>query len=228
MSTTLQPIKLWGQAGPNPPRVAIILNELSLPYEFQEIAFSDVKKPLYLAINPNGRIPAIHDPNTNLTLWESGAIVEYLIERYDTARKISFEPGSNDAQLARQWLFFQASGQGPYYGQAVWFKKFHREPLPSAAERYVTEMKRVSGVVDAFLSKQDVGADGPWLVGGKCSYADLAWVSWQHHITRFIKEEDGYDVNDFPYMKDWLGRMMQREPVGKVMDEVDTIMAKLM
>ncbi|KAJ6088361.1 hypothetical protein N7486_009622 [Penicillium sp. IBT 16267x] len=71
---------------------------------------------------PNGRLPAIYDPNTDLRLWESGAIVEYLVERYDTSRKISFESGSMEAQLARQWLFFQASGQGPYYGQACRFK----------------------------------------------------------------------------------------------------------
>ena len=118
MTTNLLPIKVWGKGGPNPPRVAIMLEELNLPYEFQPITFSDVTNPAYLAINPNGRLPAIYDPNTDLTLWESGAIVEYLIERYDTTRKISFEPGSNEGQLARQWLFFQASGQGPYYGQA--------------------------------------------------------------------------------------------------------------
>ncbi|OJJ45985.1 hypothetical protein ASPZODRAFT_152237 [Penicilliopsis zonata CBS 506.65] len=222
MTSNLLPIKVWGKGGPNPPRVAIILRELGLPYEIQPLPLSEVKTPAYVAINPNGRLPAIHDPNTNLTLWESGAIVEYLVERYDTAHKISFAPGSNEAQLARQWLFFQATGQGPYYGQAVWFKRFHKEKVPSAIQRYVEEIKRVSGVVDTFLSKQEVGegGDGPWLVGGKCSYADLAWVSWQLRVPKHISVEDGYDVNEFPYLKDWLDRMMKREPVRGVMEEV--------
>lgn len=219
MASNILPIKVWGKGGPNPPKVAIVLEELNLPYEFQPITIADVKKPEYLAINPNGRLPAIYDPNTDLTLWESGAIVEYLVERYDTSRKISFEPGSNESQLARQWLFFQASGQGPYYGQAVWFKTFHPERVPSAVERYVNEMKRVSGVVNEFLSKQDVGQGGPWLVGGRISFADLAWTSWSLTVGMFIKAEDGYDVNNFPYLKDWLDRMMARESVRKVIEE---------
>ncbi|KAJ5802316.1 uncharacterized protein N7503_004766 [Penicillium pulvis] len=219
MASNILPIKLWGKGGPNPPRVAIILEELGLPHEFQPITLADVKTPEYLAVNPNGRLPAIYDPNTDLTLWESGAIVEYLVERYDTSRKISFEPGSKEAQLARQWLFFQASGQGPYYGQACWFKKFHPERVPSALERYVKEINRVSGVVNDFLSKQGAGEGGPWLVGGRVSFADLAWASWQITVTKFIQEEDGYDVNNFPFVKDWLDRMMKRETVRKVIEE---------
>ncbi|KAL4995983.1 glutathione S-transferase [Aspergillus recurvatus] len=222
MASKLLPIKVWGKGGPNPPRVAIILAELSLPHEFMPIELSQVKEAEYLAINPNGRLPAIHDPNTNLTLWESGAIVEYLVEQYDTTHKISFPRGSPESQLARQWLFFQASGQGPYYGQACWFKKYHPERIPSALERYVNEMRRVSGVVNAFLEKQEVkaGEDGPWLVGGRCSFADLAWVSWQITLTKIITKEDGYDVADFPAVKDWLDRMMRREGVGKAMAEI--------
>ncbi|KAJ5097747.1 hypothetical protein N7456_008468 [Penicillium angulare] len=220
MASNILPIKVWGQGGPNPPRVAIILEELGLPHEFKPITLSEVKSPEYLAINPNGRIPAIYDPNTDLTLWESGAIVEYLVERYDKSHKISFEPGSKEAQLARQWLFFQASGQGPYYGQAAWFKNFHAEKVPSAIERYVNEINRVSGVVNDFLSKQEIGEGGPWLVGGRISYADLAWSTWQITVTRIIKEEDGYDVNNFPFVKDWLERMLSREHVRKVIEEI--------
>jgi len=62
-------------------------------------------------------MPAIHDPNRDLTLWESGAIIEYLIEVYDKKQKLSFPAGSNEAYLAKQWLYFQVSGQGPYFGQ---------------------------------------------------------------------------------------------------------------
>lgn len=78
--STIKPIKVWGKGGPNPPKVAILLEELGVPYEAIAVPLADVKKPEYLAVNPNGHLPSIYDPNTDLTLWESGAIVEYLIE----------------------------------------------------------------------------------------------------------------------------------------------------
>lgn len=155
-SSDIKPIKVWGRGGPNPPKVAMILELLSLPHEFVPITFADVKKPEYLAINPNGRLPAIHDPNTDLTIWESGAIVEYLVDRYDKDHKYSSAPGTNDYYLAKQWLAFQISGQGPYYGQAVWFTRLHHERLPSATERYEKEVGRVTGVLgmySAFLPR---------------------------------------------------------------------------
>jgi len=127
MSAQIKPIKVWGQGGPNPPKVIFILEELDLPHEIIFVALSDVKKPEYVAINPNGRLPAIHDPNTNITLWESGAIMEYLIEHYDTQHRLSFARGTPEYYHAKQWLFFQTTGQGPYYGQAAWFIKYHPE-----------------------------------------------------------------------------------------------------
>ena len=104
---SLQPIKIYGKHGPNPPKVAMLCNELSVPYEVEPVSFPDLKKPDFLAVNPNGRMPAIHDPNTGLTLWESGAIIEYLVEKYDKDQKLSFAPGSPESYLAKQWLFFQ-------------------------------------------------------------------------------------------------------------------------
>ncbi|KAI8934954.1 hypothetical protein NX059_008620 [Plenodomus lindquistii] len=180
--SSIKPLKLYGKAGPNPPKIIMMVEELGLPYEVQPLGFPDLKKPEFLAVNPNGRMPALVDPNTDLTIWESGAIIEYLVEKYDTQRKISFEPGSNDSFLAKQWLFFQVSGQGPYYGQAVWFTKFHSEQLASAKERYYNEIKRVTSVLEGHLKKQPKGEDGPWLVGGKFSYADLSFVPWQYMV----------------------------------------------
>ncbi|KAH8707559.1 glutathione S-transferase [Phaeosphaeriaceae sp. PMI808] len=202
MSTPFQAIKVWGKGGPNPPKVAIVLSELALPHEVTPIPLSKVKEPSYLAINPNGRIPAIHDPNTNLTLWESGAIVEYL-----------------------------ASGQGPYYGQASWFKKFHSEKVPSAVERYVGEINRVTGVLEGHLQREKekwessaagVG-DGPWLVGNKYSFADIAFLSWQTIVTRVIQKEDGFDQEAFPVVKDWLNRILQRSAVKVAMGDVEPL-----
>lgn len=78
---------------------------------------SELKTPDFEAINPNGKVPAIVDPNTDVTLWESGAIIQYLLENYDKECSISFKFVPEKYQID-QWLFFQASGQGPYFGQA--------------------------------------------------------------------------------------------------------------
>jgi glutathione S-transferase len=103
----MKPITIYGKHGPNPPKVRMLAEELGLPYDLRDVGFADVKGAEFIKVNPNGRMPAIHDPNNDLTLWESGAIMEYLIEKYDTERKVSFEPGSKEAYLAKQWLFFQ-------------------------------------------------------------------------------------------------------------------------
>src|ERR1700712_3125914 len=95
MAAQLKPIKLYGFGRTaNPTKVAIVLEELGLAWENSPVSLADVKKPEYTAINPNGRLPSIQDPNTGLTLWESGAILEYLIETYDKERKFSFAPGT--------------------------------------------------------------------------------------------------------------------------------------
>ena len=78
-----------------------------------------MKEKPYTDINPNGRAPAIQDPNTGLTIWESGAILEYLIETYDKGQKLHYNT-PKERNLQRQYVFFQVSGQGPYFGQAAW------------------------------------------------------------------------------------------------------------
>lgn len=107
MATQLKPIKVWGKGGPNPPKVQILLEALGVPHEITPLPLSEVKTPEYVAINPNGRVPAIQDPNTGLTIWESGAILEYLVDKYDVEKRISFEAGSKEFYEAKQWLFFQ-------------------------------------------------------------------------------------------------------------------------
>lgn len=102
---------------------------------------------------------------------ESDAILTYLVEKYDPEHKISAAT-EEDRYRQLQWLFFQASGQGPYYGQAGWFTLFHPEKIPSAQERYRNEMLRVLGVLDSVISKQE------WLVGGKPSIADFSFITY--------------------------------------------------
>ncbi|KAH8692256.1 glutathione S-transferase [Talaromyces proteolyticus] len=217
MSQNIKPIKVYGQGpSPNPLKLHIILKELGIPYEITLVPFTDVKKPEYLAINPNGRLPSIYDPNTNITLWESGAIVEYIIERYDTEHLLSFPAGTPEAYYTKQWLYFQTSGQGPYYGQMSWFIKFHPEKVPSAVDRYTNEVNRITGVLDKWLSKQKeehgTSNNGPWLVGGKPTYADFAFVPWQRMAAMFADPEK-YNQESYTYVSEWLGKMLSRKSV---------------
>jgi len=73
--------------------------------------FSELKTPDFEALNPNGRVPAIEDPNTGLTLWESGAIIEYLLETYDKEGTLSYG-GGKERWEGKCWMSFQMSGQG--------------------------------------------------------------------------------------------------------------------
>lgn len=96
------------EGGPNPYKVIIVMEELGIPYEAMVV--KDPKEPWFTAINPNGRLPAIVDPNNGITLWESGAIVEYLVETYDKEGKLNVEDVAGKWHL-KQYLHFQMSGQ---------------------------------------------------------------------------------------------------------------------
>jgi glutathione S-transferase len=109
---------LYVHNGPNPWKVVIILEELGLTYKTVPVDTTDGanRKPPYVLLNPNGRMPTLVDhSNNDFTIWESGAIILYLIEKYDTEKKLSFESFESNA-LAKQYLMFQMSGQGPYFG----------------------------------------------------------------------------------------------------------------
>lgn len=212
----MQPIILYSHShGPNPWKVALILEELDIPYETKFLRFAEIKQEPYALLNPNGRLPSIVDPNTGIKLWESGAIVEYLIDQYDTQHKISFETLVQRCEC-RQWLFFQVSGQAPYYGQASWFINFHPEKVQSAVDRYVQEMHRVNSVLDKVLSQRE------WLVGDQCSFADLSFLAWQ----RWAPKYGGADIYDkFPHVGAWVERMESRPSVQKVNQDQDRAMA---
>ena len=104
-------IQLTQIQGPNPWKVAIILEELKLPYETEIMDFSQLKQDPFESLNPNGRVPAIEDPNTGMTLWESGGIVEYLLETYDKENSLSYTKAPEKFQQ-KCWMHFQMSGQG--------------------------------------------------------------------------------------------------------------------
>jgi glutathione S-transferase len=184
----------------------MILAELKLPYEIRLLEFPEMKQPAYERINPNGRVPAIGDPNTGITLWESGAIIEYLVSKYDEKREISFPPDTPETYHATQWLHFQTSGQGPYFGQAVWFKFHHKEQLPTAVERYINEIRRVSGVLDRVLTERK------YLVNDKCSYADIVFVPWFEAVPLVAGDAINLE-KDFPNLHAWLSALKSRPSV---------------
>ncbi|KAI0356332.1 glutathione S-transferase C-terminal-like protein [Trametes cingulata] len=201
--------------GPNGWKVAFVLEELGLTYESKYLDFSknEQKNAEHTALNPNGRIPTLVDhQNGDFAIWESNAILLYLQEKYDKENKLGVS-NPNDKFTLLQWLFFQASGQGPYFGQAFWFLKYHPENLPSAIERYQKETVRVYTVLEGVLSKQE------WLVGGKPTIADLAFITWNRAAFNVVLK-DFQNVNvekDFPSVWKWHKKLEERPAVAKVL-----------
>ncbi|KAK5167153.1 uncharacterized protein LTR77_007883 [Saxophila tyrrhenica] len=220
----MKPITLWGHPfAPNPLKVAIILCELDIPHEIKIVAFEDVKQEPFLKLNPNGRMPAIEDPNTGIVLWESGAIIEYLIETYDTENKLSYAD-SPEKWAQSSWKHLQMSGQGPYYGQLVWFSNFHQEKLPSVISRYEKELDRVVSVLELQLTR----TGKPYLVGDKCTYADLMFIPWHRAIP-------GQPTHDFftktwpekyPVSYEWNQRLLARDGAKKALADGQKLMQR--
>jgi glutathione S-transferase len=123
--------------------------------------------------------------------------IEYLLATYDTSNSLSYTSSPNKF-LTQSWLHFQTSGQGPYFGQRAWFTFYAEEKPASVLDRYGAEIWRVTGVIEAALKK-----NGDWLVGDKCSYADLAFVPWYWLCPAIMGE--GFDKVSF-YSSEFPGR----------------------
>lgn len=166
----------------------------------------------------HSRVPAIQDPNTDVTLWESGAIIEYLIETYDKAKQLTYDTVPEKFQL-KQWLFFQASGQGPYFGQAIWFERYHQEKLPSAQQRYKDQVLRVYDVLNRALEGRD------YLVGDKCTYADISFIAWDHRFQVVFKNEFAIEKLEkkYPNYVRWHKTVAARKAVKEVLEENDRV-----
>ena len=162
-------IELFTARTPNGHKVSVALEELGLPYEVRSIDLSagEQKEPWFLAINPNGRIPAITDRETGITVFESGAILVYLAEK--TGELMPKDPAGRYAVM--QWLMFQMGGVGPMMGQANVFNRYAPEKIPYAIERYQRESRRLFEVLDGQL-------DGREYLTGDYSIADIANWCW--------------------------------------------------
>jgi GSH-dependent disulfide-bond oxidoreductase len=190
-------IDLYTASTPNGWKASIVLEELGVPYEVHPINLlaGEQKRPEYLALNPNGRIPTIVDREAgNFAVFESGAILLYLAEK--TGRLISAD--AKGRSLVIQWLMFQMGGIGPMMGQANVFFRYFPEKIQPAIDRYQHECRRLFEVLDARL------ADHEWLAGDY-SIADIANWSW----VRTYKWS-GVPIDGLDHLQRWLGQMAAR------------------
>jgi GSH-dependent disulfide-bond oxidoreductase len=199
-------IDLYTAATPNGWKVSVALEELELPYAVHvlDLGSGAQKEPWFLAINPNGRIPAIVDRGAgngggDFAVFESGAILVWLAEK--TGRLMP--PDAKGRSLVMQWLMFQMGGVGPMMGQANVFTRYFPEELPSVIDRYRRESRRLFEVLDGHLAGHE------WLAGDY-SIADIAnwcWVqTWPW---------PGIPIDALDHLQRWLEAVRERPAVQK-------------
>jgi len=184
---------------PNGRKISIALEELGLPYKLfpVNIGNGDQHQPDFLRISPNGKIPAIVDHDTGITLMESGAILLYLAEK--TGRLMPRE--SAKRWQATQWLMWQMAGLGPMLGQIHQFVKYNPGKSPFAEERYLKEGLRLYGVLDRQLQDRQFIVD-------EYSIVDIAVWPW---VSRF--EWQTIDLRKFPNVCRWYLEVAARPAV---------------
>ncbi len=195
-------IELYTAATPNGFKVSIALEELGLPYMVIPLDFATMeqKKPEFLAINPNGRIPAIVDrDNGDFAVFESGAILIYLAEK--TGKLLPQDPKRRSQAI--QWLMFQMGGVGPMMGQANVFYRYFPEKIPAAIERYQKEGRRLFEVLDGHLAHHEYLAD-------EYSIADIATWPWVR-----IHDWSGISIEGLVHLQAWMARMEARPACQK-------------
>lgn len=203
-----RPIELWYWPTPNGWKISIALEEMGLPYEVKavNIGAGDQFSPDFQAISPNGRMPAIVDPDgpdgRPLSIFESGAILQYLAVK--SGRFYPQEPRGK-AEVD-QWLFWQVGGLGPMAGQTHHFRQYapaltaDQRHLAYGVRRYTDETNRLYGVLDRRLADREY-------VAGEYSIADMAIWPW------ILPALQGQDLADFPNLKAWHARFGDRPAV---------------
>ncbi|EKE73612.1 glutathione S-transferase family protein [Oceanibaculum indicum] len=201
-------IELYTWGTPNGRKISIMLEEVGLPYNTHSVNISKDEQfaPDFLKVSPNNKIPAIVDPEgpggKPISLFESGAILFYLAEK--TGKLLPADPAARYETMV--WLMFQMAGVGPMFGQAHHFRRFAKEQVPYAIDRYTNETHRIYGVMDKRLGEV------PYLAGQEYTIADVAtypWVSrWEWH---------GIDWANYPNLKRWFDDVGARPAVQKGM-----------
>lgn len=208
-------LTLYTAGTPNGHKASLILEELKaaypnagLEYDVKALSFAkdEQKEPWFLKINPNGRIPAIvhHRPDgTDFSVFESAAIILYLVQRFDPEHKFSFPAQSDEESEALQWIFFAHGGVGPMQGQANHFFRYAPEKIPYGINRYINETKRLYSVLETRLENRD------WLVGpgrGTYSIADINVWPW----VKGYKWSGIENLDAFPNLAKWIDRIAER------------------
>lgn len=206
-------IQLYSAATPNGVKVGIMLEETGLAYEphYVDIGQNETWTPAFLSLNPNGKIPAIIDPDgpggRPFGLFESGAILIYLAEK--TGLFLSADPERRYQTI--QWVMWQMGGAGPIFGQLGYFHRFAGREIEDKRplQRYVAETRRLLDVIEQRLG------DGRWIMGDEFSIADMALIGWVRTLTGFY---DAAEILDFASLKAvpaWLDRAMARPGVAR-------------
>jgi len=204
-------IDLYTWTTPNGRKVSILLEELGVPYKVIPVNLTEgqQKTPEFLALNPNGRIPAIVDHDAKggpLAVFESGAILIHLAEKH--GRFLSDEPRARAEAL--EWLMFQMSAIGPFLGQANYWMNSAPEKVPQAIARYFDESVQFCAVFNSGLADKDY-------IAGEYSIADMAAYPWiaaaWGPFTAMLPEK----VGEMPNVTAWLARVGAREAVQRGM-----------
>ena len=206
-------LQLYSVPTPNGVKVSIMLEETGLPYEphFVDFGRNEQKSPEFVSLNPNGRIPAILDPDgpggKPLGLFESGAILQYLAEK--TGQFLPADPARRWQTI--QWLHFQMGGVGPMFGQVGFFHKFAGRDFQDKRprDRYVAESTRLLGVMDTHLAAHR------WFSGDDYTIADIAMLGWVRNLIGFYDARDLVGFDRFRHVAGWLQRGLARPAVQR-------------
>ncbi|UGX85295.1 glutathione S-transferase N-terminal domain-containing protein [Phyllobacterium meliloti] len=212
----LERLQLYSLPTPNGVKVSIMLEELGLPYEVHliDIGKNESWTPEYLALNPNGKIPAIIDPDgpdgKPLALFESGAILLYLAEK--TGKFLPSDPARRYETI--QWVFFQMAAIGPMFGQVGFFHKFAGREIEDKRplERYQNESKRLLGVLETRLEGRQ------WIMDDEYTIADIATLGWVRNLVGFYGAGDLVDYASLKNVPAWLERGLARPAVQRGLD----------
>jgi len=190
-------IDLYTAATPNGHKISVALEELGLPYTVHalDLGKMEQRRPEFLRICPNGRVPAIVDRDAgDFAVFESGAILIYLAEK--TGRLMPAD--AKGRSLVIQWLMFQMGGIGPMMGQANVFFRYFPEKIQPAIDRYQGEVRRLFGVLDARLAEHEY-------VAGDYSIADIANWAWVR-----THKWSGVEVEGLPNLQRWMSQLASR------------------
>lgn len=210
-------IDLYYWTTPNGHKITIFLEEAGLRYKLipVNIGKGEQFNPKFLRHAPNNRIPAIVDKapadgGKPISIFESGAILQYLAERSG-----KFLPEDVRGRFdVMQWLFWQMAGLGPMAGQNHHFAQYAPERIPYAVERYTKETNRLYGVLDRQL-------DGRDFIAGAYSIADMACYPW---VVPY--ERQGQNLDDFPQLKRWFAAMAARPAVQRAYARAEKVNAQ--